>query len=134
MNFLALAEQLCIRTPLIKLCRPENLKKYRPKQLVKRNKSISRKNFLIFSIKIRKKITKNCILVWSFKLFPSSKIDVWPFLKSQKMEFAQKNYLWNWYFWFHEFFGLYFFKFSGLLLWKILLSLLLFLWLWWYYL
>ena len=29
----------------------------------------------------------------SFKLFPSSKIDFWPFLKLQKMEFGQKNYL-----------------------------------------
>ena len=26
----------------------------------------------------------------SFKLFPSSKIDFWPFLKLQKMEFGQK--------------------------------------------
>ena len=26
----------------------------------------------------------------SFKLFPSSKIDFWPFLKLQKMEFGKK--------------------------------------------
>ena len=45
----------------------------------------------------------NCIF-GSFKLFPSSKIDFWPFLKLQKMEFGQKNFLWNWFIWFHEFF------------------------------
>ena len=28
----------------------------------------------------------------SFKLLPSSKIDFWPFLKLQKMEFGQKNF------------------------------------------
>ena len=56
----------------------------------------------------------NCIF-GSFKLFPSSKIDFWPFLKLQKMEFCQKNYSWNWFIWFHEFFGLDFFKFSGTL-------------------
>ena len=33
----------------------------------------------------------NCIF-GSLKLFPSSKIDFWPFLKSQKMEFSQKNF------------------------------------------
>ena len=27
---------------------------------------------------------------WQFKLFPSSKIDFWPFLKLQKMEFGRK--------------------------------------------
>ena len=27
-----------------------------------------------------------------FKLFPSLKIDFWPFLKLQKTEFGQKNY------------------------------------------
>ena len=32
----------------------------------------------------------NCIF-GSFKLFPSSKIDFWPFLKLQKMEFGQKK-------------------------------------------
>ena len=47
-----------------------------------------------------------------FKLFPSSKVDFWPFLKLQKMEFGQKKF-------FREidsvdftsFFGLDFFKF-----------------------
>ena len=33
----------------------------------------------------------NCIF-GSFKLFSSSKIDFWPFLKLQKMEFGQKNF------------------------------------------
>ena len=28
----------------------------------------------------------------SFKLFPSSKIDFWPFLKLQKKEVSQKNF------------------------------------------
>ena len=28
--------------------------------------------------------------MFSFKLFPSSKIDVWPFLKLQKMDFGEK--------------------------------------------
>ena len=44
MKFLATAEQLCIRTPLIKLWAggQENFKKSRPKKLVKTNKSISR--------------------------------------------------------------------------------------------
>ena len=42
---------------------------------------------------------------WRFKLFPSSKIDFCPFLKLQKMEFGQNNYSWNWFIWFHEFFG-----------------------------
>ena len=39
-----------------------------------------------------------------FKLFPSSKIVFWPFLKLQKMEFGQKNFSWNWFIWFQEFF------------------------------
>ena len=34
----------------------------------------------------------NCIL----KLFPQLKIDFWPFLKLQKMEFGQKKFSWNW--------------------------------------
>ena len=37
------------------------------------------------------------------------KIDFWPFLKLQKIEFGLQNYLWNWLIWFHEFFGLDFF-------------------------
>ena len=36
----------------------------------------------------------------SFKLFPSSKIDFWPFLTLQKMEFRQKNL----FIWFHVYF------------------------------
>ena len=71
--------------------RPEIFfKKIEAKKLVKSNKP---KN--IFSW--------NCIF-GSFKLFPNSKIDFWPFLKLQKMEFGQKNYSWNWFIWFHEFF------------------------------
>ena len=50
----------------------------------------------------------NCI----FGSFTSSKIDFWPFLKLQKMEFGQENY--SWFIWFHEFFFAWtFFKFSG---------------------
>ena len=49
-----------------------------------------------------------------FKLFPSSKIDFWPFLKLQEMDFGQKKF-------FREtdlfdlksFFGLEFLKFFG---------------------
>ena len=41
----------------------------------------------------------------SFKLFPGSKIDFWPFLKLQKMEFGQKNFVKLIY----EFFGVDFF-------------------------
>ena len=50
-----------------------------------------------------------------FKHFPSSEIVFWPFLKLQKMEFGQKKFSWNWFIWFHKFFVLDFFKFSGLL-------------------
>ena len=53
----------------------------------------------------------NCIF-WSFKLFPSSKMDFWPFLKLQKMEFGKKICEIN-LFDFTRFFGLDFFKFSG---------------------
>ena len=53
---------------------PENLKKSRQKN----------------SKNQEKKFTWNCIF-GSFKLFPSSKIDFWPFLKLQKMEFDQKK-------------------------------------------
>ena len=45
----------------------------------------------------------NCIS-GSFKLFPSSKIDFWPFLKLQKIDFGQKIFSWNWFIWFHEIF------------------------------
>ena len=39
------------------------------------------------------------------KKFPSSKIDVCPFLKLQKMEFGEKIFSWNWIIWFlNEFF------------------------------
>ena len=70
--------------------RARKLKKVQAKKLVKLNKS---KNFFSW----------NCIL-GSFKLFPSKKIDFWPFLKWQKMEFDQKDFSWNWNIWFHEFF------------------------------
>ena len=49
------------------------------KKLVKSNKSF-------FFLR------ENCIS-GSFNLFPSSKIDFWPFLKLQKMEFGQKNFV-----------------------------------------
>ena len=49
--------------------------------------------------------------------FPSSKIDFWPFLKLQKMEFVQNIFSCYWLvFNFTSFFGLYFFKFSGFLI------------------
>ena len=60
------------------------------------------KNFVCFSWKI-----------FSFKLFLSWKICFWPCLKWQKMDFVQKKNSWNGFIWFHEFFGLDFFKFSG---------------------
>ena len=78
--------------------RVRKLNKNPGKKLLKSNKSI------FFS--------RNCIS-GSFKLFLSSKIDFWPFLKLQKMEFGQKIFSWNWFIWFHEFFYLDFFKFSG---------------------
>ena len=37
------------------------------------------------------------------------------------MDFGQKIFSWNWFIWFHEFFGMDFFKFSGLL-WHIIFS------------
>ena len=54
----------------------------------------------------------NCI--GSFKLFCSSKIDFWPLLKLQKMEFGQRNSC-NWFTYMisRVFFGLNFFWFSG---------------------
>ena len=54
---------------------PEKLKKSRQKKLVKSNKSIFFREIAFLAI---------------FKLFLSSKIDFWPFLKLQKMEFGQK--------------------------------------------
>ena len=52
-------------------------KKVQAKKLVNSNKS---KNFYVK------------LHFGSFKLFSNSKIDFWPFLKLQKMEFGQKNY------------------------------------------
>ena len=46
---------------------------------------------LDFHGKYSKKILE--IAFGSFKLFPSSKIDLWPFLKWQKMDFGQKNFV-----------------------------------------
>ena len=52
--------------------------------------------------------------IFSFELFPSSKIDFWPFLKLQKMEFGQKKIFCEIdLFDFTSFFGLVFLKFSG---------------------
>ena len=59
---------------------PENLKKSRQKN------SWNQINQNVF--------TWNCIS-GSFKLFLSSKIDFWPFLKLQKMEFGQTKFSWN---------------------------------------
>ena len=58
---------------------PENFKKSRPKKLVKSIKSIS----LIFLNIFHENLVSK---VFSFKLFPSSKIDFWPFL----IEIAKK--------------------------------------------
>ena len=46
----------------------------------------------------------NCISA-NFNLIPSSKIDFWPFLNLQKMDLWQKKISWNWFIWFHEFYG-----------------------------
>ena len=51
--------------------------------------------------------------IFNFKLFPSSKIDFWPFLKWQKMEFGQIFFREIDLFDFTSFFGLDLFKFSG---------------------
>ena len=53
-------------------------------------------------------------IIGNLKCFPSSKIDFWPFFNFQKMEFGKKKFM-KLILWFHEFFGLDFFKFSGLL-------------------
>ena len=58
---------------------PENLKKSRQKNSWNQ---INKKNFFF---------SWNCIS-GSFKLFPSSKIEFWPFLKLQKMEVGQKKF------------------------------------------
>ena len=58
---------------------PENLKRSRQKKLVKSNKSISQKKF------------HGKYSVLSF--FPVQKIDFWPFLKLQKMDFGQKKFV-----------------------------------------
>ena len=47
--------------------------------------------------------------IFSFKLFPSSKIDFWPYLKWQKMDFGQKIFREINLFDFTVFFGLDFF-------------------------
>ena len=62
--------------------------------------------------KVHAKKPWNCIF-GSFKLFPSSKIDFWSFLKLQNVELAQKNFREIDLFDFTSFFGLDFFKFSG---------------------
>ena len=74
------------------------LKKVQAKKLVKLNTSI------FFSW--------NCIS-GSFKLFPSSKIHFWPFLRLQKMDFGQKKFRKIDLFDFTSFFVLDFLKFSG---------------------
>ena len=54
-------------------------------QYARKLKSPDQKNL----VKSNKSISRNCIF-GSFKLFPSSKIDFRPFLKSQKMDFGPK--------------------------------------------
>ena len=76
MKFLSPTEQLCIRTPLIKLCRPENLKKSRPKKLVKWNKSISRFFFGQIPFIAISKISRKK----SFDLFDFTRFFAWTFL------------------------------------------------------
>ena len=77
---------------------PENLKKSRQKN------SWNQINRTFFPW--------NCIF-GSFKLFPSSKIDFWPFLKLQKWNLAKKKIRENDVFDFTSFFALDFFQFSG---------------------
>ena len=60
-------------TVLMLQSRPENLKNSRPKKLVKSNKS--------------NKIFREIAFL---SVFPIPKIDFWPFLKLQKMEFGEK--------------------------------------------
>ena len=63
--------------------------------------------------KLKKSRQKN---FWNqINLFFFVKSHFWLLLKLQKMEFCQKNYSWNWFIWFHEFFGVDFLKFSGTL-------------------
>ena len=79
-------------------------KKSKQKKIVKSNNSI-------FS-------PWNCIF-GSFKLFPTSKIDFWPFLKLQKNAIWSKKNSWNWFIWFHEFIWLgLFFNFLAHCAWK----------------
>ena len=59
----------------------KEFKKFQAKKLVKSNKS---KNFFSFT---------TFLVVLNF--FPSSKIDFWPILKLQKMEFGQNKISWN---------------------------------------
>ena len=56
------------------------------------------------SNKSKKIFSWNCIFD-SFEVFPSSKIDIWSFLKWPKMEFSQYKISWNWFIWFREFFS-----------------------------
>ena len=79
---------LCCRHVVAQWAR--KFKNVQAKKLVKRNKSK-----ILFS--------------WNsifgiFKLSPSSKIDIWPILKLQKMEFGELFFSWNWFIWHHEFF------------------------------
>ena len=74
-------------------------KKVQAKKLVKSNKS--------------KIFFREIAFLAVINIFPSSKIDFWPFLKFQKMEFGQKNFREIDLFDFTSFFGLDFFKFSG---------------------
>ena len=107
------------------------LKKVQEKKLVKSNKlqkkftwncilavlnffSRFKNSFLAIFEKTKIGIWPKIFFSWNyiFGSFSSPKMDFWPFLKLQKMEFGQKNYSWNWFIWFHEFFGLHFFNFS----------------------
>ena len=84
----------------MKLAVPQRAKKFKKvqaKKLVKSNKSIFFREIAFFG---------------SFKLFLSSKIDFWPFLKLQKMAFGQKFFREIDLFDCTSFFGQIFFKFS----------------------
>ena len=85
------------------------------KNLIKSNKSISRKKILnIFHENYENEFREIAFLA-VLNFFPVQKIEFWPFLKLQKIEFGQKIFCEIDLFDFMSFFGLYFLKFSGLL-------------------
>ena len=81
---------------------PENLKKSRQKNSWNQINQFHER-IHIFSWNSNNFFSWNCTF-GSFNLFPSSKIDFWPFLQLQTMEFGQKFISWNWFILFHGFF------------------------------